>query len=84
MKSRYLYSIFFLLGLTVVSMILISFKYIGNPNSSMLSTIESASMDDTTNMLDTQYIKNSWLGQIKELNQKSYFYAVSEIQLKLN
>lgn len=42
-------------------------------------------MDDTTNMFKQQYTKNSWLGQFKEdINQKSYFYAVSEIQLELN
>ena len=42
-------------------------------------------MDDTTNMFNHQYTKNSWLGQLKkDINQKSYFYAVSEIQLELN
>ena len=85
MKSRYLYLIFILLGISVVVMILVSFQYIDSPKTVISDAVEAADMDDTTKMPDSQYIKNSWLGQVtKETNQKSYFYAVSEIQLELN
>ena len=84
MKSRYHYAIFLLLGLSVVMVIFLSFMYIDNPKSSNIAATESSELDDTTHILSMQYTKNSWLGQIKELNQKSYFYAVSEIQLELN
>ncbi len=83
MKSRYHYAIFFILGLSVVGIIFLSFKYAGNPQSSIIGATEASNMDDTTNM-SIQYTKNSWLGQIKALNQKSYFYALSEMQIELN
>jgi len=84
MKSRYIYSIFFLLGVSVIVMIFLSYKYTISPQVS-ISDAESSDMDDTTHMFKQQYTKNSWLGQFKkDLNQKSYFYAVSEIQLELN
>ena len=84
MKSRYTYSIFFLLGISVFVMIFFSFKYVKSPQISV-SDVETSDTDDTTNMFKQQSIKNSWLGQFKEdINQKSYFYAVSEIQLELN
>ena len=84
MKSRYKYSIFLLLGLSVIGMIFFSFKYINSPEMSIPDE-ETSDMDDTTDMFKQQYTKNSWLGQLNEdINQKSYFYAVSEIQLELN
>jgi len=84
MKSRYHYSIFLLLGLLVIVVIFLSFKYSNNSTSSIPLTAEAKGMDDTTNILPMQFTKDSWLGQIKESNQKSYFYTVSEIQLELN
>jgi len=85
MKSRYLYLVFILLGISVVAVIFVSFQYVNNPKTVLSDAVEASDMDDTTNMPDSQYIKNSWLGQVtKETNQKSYFYAVSEIQLELN
>ena len=84
MKSRYHYSIFLLLGLLVIVVIFLSFKYSNNSTSSIPLTAEATGMDDTTNILPMQFTKDSWLGQIKESNQKSYFYTVSEIQLELN
>jgi len=84
MKSRYKYSIFFLLGVSVFGMMYLSYQYIDSPQMS-ISDAETSDMDDTTNMFNHQYTKNSWLGQLKkDINQKSYFYAVSEIQLELN
>jgi len=84
MRSRYHYSIFLLLGLLVIVVIFLSFKYSNNSTSSIPLTAEATGMDDTTNILPMQFTKDSWLGQIKESNQKSYFYTVSEIQLELN
>ena len=84
MRSRYHYSIFLLLGLLVIVVIFLSFKYSNNSTSSIPLTTEATGMDDTTNILPMQFTKDSWLGQIKESNQKSYFYTVSEIQLELN
>ncbi len=50
-----------------------------------ISDVETSDMDDTTYKFSQEYTKNTWLGQFKkDLNQKSYFYAVSEIQLELN
>ena len=84
MKNRYSYSIFFLLGVSVFVMVFLSYKYIVIPQTS-ISDVETADMDDTTYKFNQEYTKNSWLGQFKkDLNQKSYFYAVSEIQLELN
>ena len=84
MKSRYHYSIFLLLGLLVIVAIFLSFKYSNNSISSISLATEATGMDDTTDILPMQFTKDSWLGQIKESNQKSYFYTVSEIQLELN
>ncbi len=84
MKSRYTYSIFFLLGVTVFMMIFLSYHYISTPKMS-ITDVETSDMDDTTYNFNQEHIKNTWLGQFKkDLNQKSYFYAVSEIQLELN
>ena len=85
MQSRYHYLIFSFLGLLVVFTIYLSFKYVNNQKTSIVSTTVADTMDDTTHMLNTPYSENSWLGQMnKETHQKSYFYAVSELQLKLN
>ncbi len=84
MKSRYTYSIFFLLGVTVFVMIFLSYRYVVTPKTP-ISDAESFDMDDTTYMLSQDKREETWLGQFKkDLNQKSYFYAVSELQLELN
>ena len=85
MQSRYHYLIFSTLGLLVLFAIYLSFRYVNNPKTSIEAATEAATMDDTTHMLNIPYSKNSWLGHMnKETHQKSYFYAVSELQLKLN
>jgi hypothetical protein len=85
MQSRFYYSIFITLGLLVVLMLFLAFKYIKSPQSSVPLVVETAGMDDTTTILNHESLKNSWLGHVKkDLNQKSYFYAVSEIQLELH
>ena len=84
MKSRYSYSIFFLLGISVFAVVFLSFRNIVIPQTS-ISDEETTVMDDTTYKFNQVDMQNSWLGQFKkDLNQKSYFYAVSEIQLELN
>jgi hypothetical protein len=85
MQSRYHYLIFGTLGLFVLFAIYLSFKYVNNPKTSIVDATEAPTMDDTTHMLNIPSSGISWLGQMnKETHQKSYFYAVSELQLKLN
>ena len=85
MKSRYSYSIFFILGVLVIVAISLSFRYTKIPNSSIPDVTETVGMDDTTDMFPRELVQDSWLGHVKkDLNQKSYFYAVSEIQLVLH
>jgi hypothetical protein len=50
-----------------------------------MDATEASVMDDTTYKLNIPSSRDSWLGQMnKETHQKSYFYTVSELQLKLN
>lgn len=85
MQSRYSYSIFFILGILVIVAISLSFRYTKSPKTSIPNVAETVGMDDTTDMLPRELIEDSWLGHVKkDLNQKSYFYAVSEIQLVLH
>ncbi len=85
MQSRYLYSIFFFLGSLVIGMMFMSFQLIHEPKTVLLDVEETSMQDDTTKIPEIQSIKNSWLGQVDaNKNQKSYFFAVSEIQLELN
>ncbi len=85
MQSRYLYSIFFLLACSVCVMIFLSYRYIHISKKTLSAVEETADRVDTTKIPETTFTQDSWLGQIKKkTNQKSYFYAVSEIQLELN
>ncbi len=85
MQSRYHYLIFSTLGLFVLFAIYLSFKYVNSPKTSITDASVASVMDDTTDMLNVPSNGNSWLGQMnKETHQKSYFYTVSELQLKLN
>ena len=85
MQNRYKYSIFVTLGLLVLTIIFLLLKYVSSPHSSLSDATEASDMDDTTHIPETASIKDSWLGQMhKASNQKDYFYAVSEIHVKLN
>ncbi len=84
MKSRYTYSIFFVLGVSVFVMIFLAYRYVVSPKIT-ISDADNADMDDTTYKLPQAYTSDTWLGQFKkDLNQKSYFYALPEMQLELN
>lgn len=85
MKSRYHYIIFTFLGLLTFTALYLSYRYVGNPQTSNAPTAQVDVLDDTTYMLDTPYSKETWLAQIEhKFDQRSYFYAVSQMQIKLN
>ena len=85
MKRHYSFSIFLLLGLLVIVAIGLSYAMVKSPKTPLSEALVTSHLDDTTNRLPIHYTKDSWLGQInKNAHQKSFQYAVTEIQVKLN
>ena len=84
MDKRYIYIIFFLLGISVVVALFLLFAYIKDPNlQTKNSTLKDINVDATYKM--DKDIKETWLGQINNrYDRNSYFYAVYEVKVELN
>ncbi len=84
MDKRYIYIIFFLLGISVIVALFLLFSYIKDPNlHTENSTLKETNVDGTYK-IDSD-IQDTWLGQINNrYDRNSYFYAVYEIKVELN
>ncbi len=84
MDKRYIYIIFFLLGISVVVALFLLFAYIKDPNiQTENSTSKEINVDSAYKM--NRDIQETWLGQINNrYDRNSYFYAVYEVKVELN
>ena len=86
MKSRTLYSIFFLLGVLVLGMVFITYRYAGTLSSSHLSETPKQMIEQReVQKMSNQYaLKNTWLGRVDVKNQKNYTYAILQQKIRLD